>query len=151
MPKNRKVRFARSARLLKTAQRYLAGGVSSLVRAQSRPPLYFQSAAGSRIKDIDGNSYVDYSLAWGPLILGHSHPAVVRAVLDQLKQFQVVGAQHELEIAVARTICQMVPCADLVAFSNTGSEPVQVALRLARAYTGRHKFIKFEGHYHRWH
>jgi glutamate-1-semialdehyde 2,1-aminomutase len=72
-------------------------------------------------------------------------------VLDQLKKFQVVGAQHELEIAVARTICQMVPCADLVAFSNTGSEPVQVALRLARAYTGRQKFIKFEGHYHGWH
>lgn len=145
-------RFTRSAQLLSKSKRYLAGGVSSLVRASSKPhPLFFRSASGSHLTDVDGNHYLDYALAWGPLILGHSHPAVVQAVLHQLKKFQVLGAQHELEIAVAQRICQMVPCAELVAFSSTGSEPVQMALRLARAHTGRQKFIKFEGHYHGWH
>jgi glutamate-1-semialdehyde 2,1-aminomutase len=93
---------------------------------------------------------LDYALAWGPLILGHSHPAVLGAVRRQLAKSQTLGAQHQLEITVAQKICQMVPCSDLVAFSSSGSEPVQVALRLARAYTGRQKFIKFEGHYHGW-
>ena len=143
--------FKHSARLLKTSQAHLTAGVSSLVRVSSRPPLFFRSAAGSHLTDVDGNTYVDYSLAWGPLILGHSHPAVMRSVLRQLGKFQAVGAQHELEIDVSRKICEMVPCADLVSFNSSGSEPVQMALRLARAHTGRQKFIKFEGHYHGWH
>jgi glutamate-1-semialdehyde 2,1-aminomutase len=99
---------------------------------------------------MDGNEYIDYTLAWGPLILGHSHPAIIDAVQNQLKKCQLLGAQHELEISVAERICQMVPCAELVAFSNTGSEAVQVALRLARAFTQRSKIIRFEGHYHGW-
>jgi len=144
--------FTHSAQMLKKSQHYLAGGVSSLVRAASKPlPLFFRSASGSRLTDVDGNHYVDYSLAWGPLILGHSHPAIVSAVTHQLKRFQTLGAQHELEISVARRICRMVPCAELVTFSSTGSDPVQMSLRLARAFTGRQKFIKFEGHYHGWH
>ncbi len=144
-------RFGRSVKLFRKSQKYLAGGVSSLVRAASKPvPLFFQSASGSHLTDVDGNHYVDYGLAWGPLILGHSHPAVVRAVTHQLKKFQTVGAQHELEISVAEKICRMVPCAELATFSSTGSDPVQMSLRLARAYTGRQKFIKFEGHYHGW-
>jgi glutamate-1-semialdehyde 2,1-aminomutase len=143
--------YRRSAELLKKSRQYLVGGVSSLVRAEAKPqPLFFRSASGSHLTDVDGNRYVDYSLAWGPLILGHSHPAVVSAVSRQLRKFQVLGGQHELEISVARRICQMVPCAGLVTFSSTGSDPVQMALRLARAYTGRQKFIKFEGHYHGW-
>ena len=100
--------------------------------------------------DADDNQYLDYTLAWGPLILGSSHPAVMKAVRHQLRRFQVLGAQHEFEIEVAARICKMVPCSEMVAFSNTGSESVQLALRLARASTGRSKIVKFEGHYHGW-
>ena len=142
-------RFPKSARLFRKARRLIPGGVSSLVRAGNKPhPLYFRSASGSRLIDVDGNKYLDYALGWGPLILGHSHPGVMRAVERQLKKFQTLGAQHELEIAVAEKICRMVPCAEQVAFSSTGSGAVQLALRLARAYTGRRKLLKFEGHYH---
>ncbi len=151
MIENGRRKFPRSAQLLDKSKQYLAGGVSSLVRASSKPPLFFRSASGSRLTDVDGNEYLDYALAWGPLILGHSHPSVLNAVRRQLGKFQVLGAQHELEIAVAKQICELVPCAELVAFSSTGSEPVQMALRLARAHTGKRKFIKFEGHYHGWH
>ncbi len=144
-------KFRRSEQLFKKSQRYLAGGVSSMLRASSRPlPLFFKGAFGSKLVDADGNRYVDYALAWGPLILGSSHPAVVSAVQHQLRQFQALGAQHQLEIRVAEKICKMVPCSELVAFSNTGSEAVQLALRLARAVSGRLRVIKFEGHYHGW-
>jgi glutamate-1-semialdehyde 2,1-aminomutase len=122
-----------------------------MLRASSKPlPLFFKGASRSRLEDVDGNWYVDFALAWGPLILGSSHPVVMRAVQDQIRQFQCLGAQHELEIRVAEKICHVVPCSELVAFSNTGSEAVQLALRLARAATGRPKIIKFEGHYHGW-
>ncbi len=133
------------------SKRYLAGGVSSMLRAASKPvPLFFESASGARINDVDGNSYLDYGLAWGPLILGHGHPSVDSAVRRQLDKFCLIGAQHRLETSVARKICEMVPCADLVAFNSTGSEAVHLALRLAKAFTGRPKVIKFEGHYHGW-
>jgi glutamate-1-semialdehyde 2,1-aminomutase len=144
-------RRARSAQLFEQSRRFLAGGVSSTLRASSKPlPLFFRSASGSKLTDADGNRYLDYTLAWGPTILGHSYPALLKAVRKQLGRFQLLGAQHELEICVARKIGGMVPCAELVAFSNTGSEAVQLALRLARAFTGRQKIIKFEGHYHGW-
>lgn len=143
--------YPRSSQAFLRAQRYLAGGVSSMMRASAKPvPLFFRSACGATLTDYDGRKYLDYSLAWGPLILGHSHPAIVRAIRKQLDQFLLLGAQHELEYAVARRICGMVPSAQLVAFSNTGTEAVQLALRLARTFTGRPKFIKFEGHYHGW-
>src|SRR5215472_15282018 len=148
---NRMRKFRRSERLFKRSQTFLAGGVSSMLRASSRPlPLFFRTASGAKLVDVDGNRYLDYALAWGPLILGGSHPAIVRAVQHQLRHSQTLGAQHELEIEVAERICQMVPCAEKVAFSNTGSEAVQVVLRLARAATGKHKIVKFEGHYHGW-
>ena len=122
-----------------------------MLRASSKPvPLFFRHAGGSKITDVDGNRYIDYSLAWGPLILGHSHPEIVKAVRMQMTKFQLLGAQHDLEAQVAQKICELIPCAELAAFSNTGSEAVQLALRLARAYTGKPKFIKFEGHYHGW-
>jgi glutamate-1-semialdehyde 2,1-aminomutase len=121
------------------------------MRAAAKPlPLFFSSAAGSKLFDVDGNSYLDYTLAWGPLILGHSHPAIVRAVSAQLQVSQLLGAQHELEIQVAKKICELVPSAERVIFSSTGTEAVQVALRLARTFTGRRKIIRFEGHYHGW-
>jgi len=144
-------RFKRSAQLFQKSQRHLAGGVSSMLRASSKPlPLFFKSYSGTKLVDVDGNRYLDFTLAWGPLILGSSHPAVTRAVQNQIRQFQCLGAQHELEIEVAEKICQMVPCSERVAYSSTGSEAVQLALRLARAATGRPKIVKFEGHYHGW-
>ncbi|MEW5979734.1 MAG: aspartate aminotransferase family protein [Acidobacteriota bacterium] len=143
--------FIESRRLLEKSSLSLAGGISSHVRRASKPfPLFFRSAAGSHVTDVDGNTFIDYSLAWGPLILGHSHPSVVGSIVDQVQRLDLVGAQHELEMQVAEKICQMVPCADLVAFSNSGSEAVQVALRVARAFTQRTKIIRFEGHYHGW-
>lgn len=140
-----------SRQLYAEAQRYLAGGVSTMMRADAKPfPLYFDRGAGSSIFDVDGNQYIDYTLAFGPLILGHSHPNVLEAVHDQLNRGQTYGAQHRLEPVVAEQIHDCVPCADMVVFSNTGTEAVQVALRIARAATQRLRFVKFEGHYHGW-
>src|SRR5438094_1895012 len=151
MSEDQQLRFTISTKLFDRSRRHLAGGVSSAMRAASKPqPLFFQSGAGSHLVDVDGQEYIDYTLAWGPLILGHSHPAVLKAVQDQLSKSQLLGAQTELEISVAERICNMVPCAELVAFGSTGSEAVQMALRLARAFTGRRRFIRFEGHYHGW-
>src|SRR5207253_1393445 len=133
------------------AQRSLAGGVSSGLRRSARPyPLYFVSGRGSRVTDVDGNSYLDYGLAWGPLILGHAPQKVIAAVRAQLDRGFTFGAQHNLEFEAAEMMTRIVPCADRVCFANSGTEIVQVALRLARAATGRQKFLKFEGHYHGW-
>lgn len=133
------------------AQRSLSGGVSTALRRSARPyPLYFDRGEGARIIDVDGNSYVDYTLAWGPLILGHAPPEVCAAVAGQLARGFTFGAQHDLEFEVAEQLCRMIPCADRVAFANSGTEIVQVALRIARAATGRSRFLKFEGHYHGW-
>ena len=140
-----------SATRFHRARRSLAGGVSSGLRRSARPyPLYFDSGHGSRITDVDGNTYIDYSLAWGPLILGHSPPEITKAVSIQLNKGMTFGAQHDLEIEAAELMKKTVPCAELVCFSNSGTEIVQVALRLARAATGRRKLVKFEGHYHGW-
>lgn len=137
-------RFAR-------AQKSLAGGVSSGLRRASRPyPLYFSHGCGSHVTDVDGNAYVDYGLAWGPLILGHSPPKVVAAIREQVAKELTFGAQHDLEFEVAELMTDIIPCADQVCFANSGTEIVQVALRLARAATGKKKFLKFEGHYHGW-
>lgn len=140
-----------SRQLYAEAQRHLAGGVSTIMRADAKPfPLYFDRAVGSHITDVDGNDYLDYALAFGPLVLGHSHPAVVSAVVDQVRRGQTYGAQHRLEPAVAGLLLRCLSWADQVVYSNTGTEAVQVALRLARAATGRSRFVKFEGHYHGW-
>jgi glutamate-1-semialdehyde 2,1-aminomutase len=133
------------------ASRTLAGGVSSGLRRNARPyPLYFEAGSGSKITDVDGNTYLDFTLAWGPLILGHSHPSVVAAIQRQAASGLTYGAQHDLEYEVSELMNRTIPCADLVCFANSGTEIVQVALRLARAVTGRRKFLKFEGHYHGW-
>lgn len=138
---------ARHARARST----LVGGVSSGLRAQMRPfPLSFDTADGARMTDADGNEYLDYMLAWGPLFLGHSHPAVVTAVGEQLARGQAFGAGHRLEYEVAELLLGITPGAERVLWTNTGTEAVQVALRLARAATGRQRFVKFAGHYHGW-
>lgn len=133
------------------AQRTLAGGVSSGLRRSARPyPLYFSKGQGAIVEDVDGNSYIDFGLAWGPLILGQSPPHIVQAIREQVERGLTFGAQHDLEYLVSERLTEIIPCADLVCYANSGTEIVQVALRLARAYTGRQKFLKFEGHYHGW-
>ncbi len=140
-----------SQRLLERARRSLAGGVSSNVRATVvPPPLFFTRGQGAWIYDADGNSFVDYVLGQGPLILGHAPAPVLEAVQEALGKGQLYAGQHELEIVLSEELQRLIPCAELVRYSNSGSEAVQAALRLARAYTGREKFIKFEGHYHGW-
>jgi glutamate-1-semialdehyde 2,1-aminomutase len=129
----------------------LAGGVSSGLRRSARPyPMYYQGGEGSRLRDVDGNQYIDYALAWGPLILGHAPPEVAEAIAQQVRRGLTYGAQHDLEYEVAERLTKCIPCADAVAFANSGTEIVQVALRLARAVTGRRKHMKFTGHYHGW-
>lgn len=141
----------RSKELFEKSRRSLAGGVSSNVRAGAVPfPLFFSNGRGSRIQDVDGNEYVDYVLGQGPLILGHSHPDLIKAVQDAIEGGQLFAGQHVLEIELSEKLQTLIPCADLVRFCNTGSEAVAAALRLARAATGRDKVIKFEGHYHGW-
>jgi glutamate-1-semialdehyde 2,1-aminomutase len=121
------------------------------LRRSARPfPLYFTHGDGAEVTDVDGNVYLDYTLAWGPLILGHAPDVVNRAVGEHLSRGHTFGAQHDLEYEVAELIQTYVPCAERVCFANSGTEIVQVALRLARAYTGRAKYLKFEGHYHGW-
>jgi glutamate-1-semialdehyde 2,1-aminomutase len=143
-------RWSQSRSLLERSRRSLAGGVSSPFRAKAPVPLFLADAQGSRMTDVDGNCYIDYALAWGPLILGHRHPSVVAAVREQADRPHIYGAQHELEYQVAELIQKLVPCAERVAFTSSGSEAVQIVLRLARAFTGRRLIVKFEGHYHGW-
>jgi glutamate-1-semialdehyde 2,1-aminomutase len=143
-------RFDRSRALLERARQSLAGGVSSPVRGTTSVPLYFARGEGSRLQDVDGNWYIDYAAAWGPVILGYSHPALVAAAHRAADQPLTYGAQHELEISVAERLRAIVPCAERVAFSSSGSEVVQLVHRLARAFTRRNLILKFEGHYHGW-
>ncbi len=144
------VQWSQSRSLLERSRQSLAGGVSSPFRAKAPVPLFLADASGSTMTDVDGNRYIDYTLAWGPLILGHRHPSLVAAVREQADRPHIYGAQHELEYQVAEMIQALVPCAERVAFTSSGSEAVQIVLRLARAFTGRKLIVKFEGHYHGW-
>lgn len=129
----------------------LAGGVSTGLRAAMKPhPLFFEGGSGPRLTDLDGNSYLDYVLGWGPVILGHGHAGLTEAVQRQLPLGATYGSGHLLEAEVAEKVLQRIPGAQRVLWSNTGSEATQVALRLARGATGRRRFIKFGGHYHGW-
>ncbi len=129
----------RSKELLARARQSLAGGVSSPFRAKAPVPLYFEDGCGPRLRDVDGNEYIDYQLAWGPMILGYKHPKLVEAMRRQAELPACYGAQHELEISVAEKIQGLVLCAERVAFTSSGSEAVQVAQRLARAFTCRRR------------
>jgi glutamate-1-semialdehyde 2,1-aminomutase len=142
--------FSTSQKLLERARRSLAGGVSSPFRAKAPVPLYFRGGEGARLEDVDGNRYIDYALAWGPAILGYRHPKMVEAMAQAAVRPHVYGAQHELEIAVAERLCSLIPAAGLVSFTSSGSEALQIVLRIARAATGRNLVLKFEGHYHGW-
>ncbi|RPI55641.1 MAG: aminotransferase class III-fold pyridoxal phosphate-dependent enzyme [Chloroflexi bacterium] len=139
----------RSKAMLEESRRYLAGGVGSHVRAGVQPyPIFMDHGQGSHVFDVDGNEYIDYLLAYGPLILGHCPRAVVEAVGDQLERGTAFGTPHAVEIELSKLICSQMPAVELVRYNSTGSEAVQSVLRLARAYTGKNKIVKFEGHYH---
>ena len=124
------------------------GGVNSPVRAFKPYPFFTKSAGGSRITDEDGKTYIDYCLAYGPLILGHANPKVVREVSNQLTIGTAYGTPTENEIVLAKEVIRRIPSAEMVRFTNSGTEATMSAIRLARAFTKRDKIVKFEGAYH---
>ena len=140
-----------SAELYERACHSLATGVSSSLRRHvTSPPLYIERAEGPYFIDADGVVRVDYTLGWGPLIVGSNHTGINTAVARQLEKGYTFGCQHRAEIELAELIVDSVPGVEQVIFSNTGTEAVQAAIRIARAHTGRDKILKFEGHYHGW-
>ena len=144
-------RFDTSHSRLQAAKRLTPGGVHSNVRLNEPPwPLYFESAEGAHLRDVDGNLLLDFALGQGPLLLGHRPPEVIEAVERQLQAGLLYAGQHDLELEVSGRVAAMVPCAERLRFCVTGSEAVQLAIRLARAATGRGKVLKFQGHYHGW-
>ncbi len=142
---------ARSREMFATARKLMPGGVNSPVRAfksVGSTPLFIEKARGAKVYDVDGNSYIDYVCSWGPLILGHAHPEVVQAICDAAVLGTSYGAPCEKEIELARLICEAIPSIEKVRMVNSGTEATMSAARLARAYTGRNKILKFEGCYH---
>lgn len=143
--------MSRSEDLFKQAQVSIPGGVNSPVRAFSGvggTPIFFESAEGAYMIDADGKRYIDYVGSWGPMILGHNHPAVLEATLAAAKRGLSFGTPTEIEITMAETIRKIVPSIEKVRMVNSGTEATMTAIRLARGYTGRDKILKFEGNYH---
>ncbi|MDH6114612.1 MULTISPECIES: aspartate aminotransferase family protein [unclassified Kitasatospora] len=136
------------------AKKSLAGGISSSSRMTStgsRPhPLYIERGSGAHIWDADGNEYVDFLISYGSAVIGHADPTMARELGAVLATGTMFGTCNRPEVELAELIKQMVPCADLVRYANSGSEAVQGAIRAARGFTGRSKILKFEGHYHGW-
>ncbi|WP_379159767.1 glutamate-1-semialdehyde 2,1-aminomutase [Paenibacillus sp. sgz5001063] len=133
------------------AKQYIPGGVNSPVRAFKSvglTPIYVDHGAGSRIYDIDGNSFIDYVCSWGPLIMGHAHPEVVKMLQETAVKGTSFGAPTLLETEMAKTVVERVHSVDIVRMVNSGTEATMSAIRLARGYTGRSKILKFEGSYH---
>ena len=143
-------RTRKSAELSDAAGRYLPSGVVHVSRYTKPHGLYASHAAGSRKWDIDGNQYIDYFGGHGALLLGHNHPQVIAAASAQLARGTHFAAGHELDILWARKICEMIPSAERVRFHSSGTEATQMAVRLARAFTGKNKLMRFHGHYHGW-
>ncbi len=140
-----------SRRLYRRAVDVLPGGVTHDTRYLRPYPLYIERAAGPHKWDVDGNRYVDYIGGHGALLLGHNHPVVMEAVREQLGKGTHFGAAHELEVRLAEQIVSMVPCAQKVRFTGSGTESTLLAIRLARAFTLKNKIVRFAGHFHGWH
>jgi len=141
----------KSVALFQRAQQLIPGGVNSPVRAcrsVGSDPLFIRRAEGCRLFDADGNAYIDYVGSWGPMILGHRHPAVIEAISCALEKGTSYGAPTEQEIELAELIVEAVASVDMVRMVNSGTEAAMSAIRLARGYTGRDKIIKFDGCYH---
>jgi glutamate-1-semialdehyde 2,1-aminomutase len=142
------MRFDSSSRLFDKAKGLLPGGVSSPVRAISPCPFYTEQAKGPYLWDADGNRFIDYCLAYGPMILGHRHPVVMQAVIDQLQKGWLYGTPTDLEVRLAERIADLYPGIDMMRFVSTGTEATTAAVRVARGATGRDKIIKVEGGFH---
>src|SRR5438309_910722 len=141
----------KSAALAARAQKVIPGGITHDGRHLSPFPVYIDRALGSHKWDVDGHEYIDYWMGHGALFLGHCHPAVVKAIQEQAPRGTHLGASHELEVRWAELITTLIPSAEMVRFTMSGTEATHLALRIARAYTGRSKVVKFHGHFHGWH
>lgn len=144
-------RDERSREAFEEAKQYIPGGVNSPVRAFKTvglTPIYAERGEGSRLYDIDGNVFIDYIGSWGPLIMGHAHPDVVRALQETAIKGTSFGAPTELETKMAKLVVKRVPSMDIVRMVNSGTEATMSVIRLARGYTKRNKILKFEGSYH---
>jgi len=142
---------SKSEALFKRAQRTIPGGVNSPVRAfkgVGGDPVFIQRAEGAYLFDADGQRYIDYVGSWGPMIAGHAHPEIIKAVQDAAVDGLSFGAPTELEVEMAEKICEILPSMEMVRMVSSGTEATMSAIRLARGYTGRDKIIKFEGCYH---
>jgi len=145
------MQFAESQSLFERAKQYIPGGVNSPVRAFKSvggTPVFIRRAEGAYLFDEDGNRYIELINSWGPMILGHAHPKIQKAIADALSDSFSYGAPTRREIQMAELICQMVPSIEKVRMVNSGTEACMSAIRVARGYTGRNKIIKFEGCYH---
>lgn len=143
--------MSKSEQLFEKAQKVIPGGVNSPVRAfkgVGGTPVFIEKAEGAYITDSDGKHYIDYVGSWGPMVLGHNHPAIIDAVLKAVPNGLSFGAPTESEITLAELVCKLVPSIELVRMVSSGTEATMSAIRLARGYTGRDKIIKFEGCYH---
>ncbi|GKT12195.1 MAG: glutamate-1-semialdehyde 2,1-aminomutase [Thiomicrorhabdus sp.] len=137
--------------LFEAAQKHIPGGVNSPVRAfkgVGGDPVFFKSAKGAYLIDADDKQYIDYVASWGPAILGHAHPEVVKVVQEQAEQGLSFGAPTAIETEMADIVCDLIPSMDMVRMVSSGTEATMTAIRLARGYTGRDKIVKFEGCYH---
>ena len=146
-----RARHPRAAALAERARAAIPGGITHDIRHLLPFPVYIERARGTRKWDVDGHEYVDYWMGHGALFLGHCHPAVVSAVQEQVARGTHLGASHELEVRWAELVNRLVPCAELTRFTMSGTEATHLAMRVARAYTGRTKILKFAGHFHGWH
>jgi len=143
--------MTRSHDLFEQAQQYIPGGVNSPVRAfrgVGGDPVFFKHSEGAYLVDEDNNRYVDYVASWGPMIVGHQHPEVIKAVQAVVAEGIGYGAPTAIETEMAKLVCELVPSVEMVRMVNSGTEATMSAIRLARGYTGRDKLIKFEGCYH---
>jgi len=139
-----------SARLHQRARRAFPDGVTHDIRYFAPFPIYVERAQGARKWDVDGNEIIDYVMGHGALLLGHSHPSVTEAAAAQLQRGTHYGASHELEIAWAERVQQLIPSAETVRFTSSGTEATMMAVRLARAHTGRKTLVRFQQHFHGW-
>jgi len=142
---------SKSKQLFEKAKKFIPGGVNSPVRAFKAvggDPIFIAKAEGAYIYDVDGNQYIEAINSWGPMVLGHNHPLVREAVIKAMENGTSFGAPTSLEVEIAELITKMVPSVEKVRMVNSGTEATMSAVRLARGYTGREKFIKFEGNYH---
>ena len=141
----------KSDKLFETAKKFIPGGVNSPVRAfksVGTTPRFISRAKGAYLWDVDGNKYIDYIGSWGPMIFGHSHPSIIKAIREKVKHGTSFGAPTELEIKIAELITKMVPSIEMLRMVNSGTEATMSAIRLARAFTQKDKIIKFDGCYH---